>query len=378
MLTIHYPIDISLQYPIDKEYDLDKVAFFDIETTGFSADTTYLYLIGCIYHQNSSFHIVQWFAEDIKEEELLLTSFFEFLKDYEVLIHYNGSGFDIPYILRKCIKLKLNYSFESIRNIDLFKKIAPFKTIIKLPNYKQKTVEDFFQVKRSDILDGGDLIQIYANYLGRKHYENLRHSSTPYPTEKDTPTSKELLRLLLLHNEDDLKGLLHICPILSYSDLTKKSFYIEKLCLNDKLLSIQIVISIGLPFPLHFKHGEFIQCTITDKSVLLNIDVFHGELKYFYDNYQDYYYLPQEDMAVHKSLASFVDKEFRSKAKAANCYAKKTSIFVPQYDDIIKPSFKQNHKDKITFFEFTKENFLPEEDLKRYASHILTYIITNK
>ena len=40
-------------------------------------------------------------------------------------------------------------------------------------------------------------------------------------------------------------------------------------------------------------------------------------LKYFYDNYKDYFYLPKEDTAIHKSVATYVDKDFRQKAKTA-------------------------------------------------------------
>ena len=49
MITRQFPLDVSLTYPLDKEYDTDKIVFFDIETTVFTAESTYLYLIGCIY-----------------------------------------------------------------------------------------------------------------------------------------------------------------------------------------------------------------------------------------------------------------------------------------------------------------------------------------
>ena len=95
--------------------------FFYIETTGFIADTSFLYLIGCIYYDGTSMQMIQWFSEDIREEALLISSFFEFIKDYELIVHYNGSGFDIPYLARKCELFGLDYSFKDIQSLDIYK-----------------------------------------------------------------------------------------------------------------------------------------------------------------------------------------------------------------------------------------------------------------
>ena len=106
----------------------------------------------------------------------------------------------------------------------------------------------------------------------------------------------------------------------------------------------------------------------------IRIPVFEGELKFFYSNYKDYYYLPVEDMAIHKSVASFVDKEYREKAKACNCYTRKTSQFLPQYDSIMNPSFKKEHKDKCTYFELTEDFMTSSEMLQRYVEHIFNIL----
>lgn len=78
-------------------------------------------------------------------------------------------------------------------------------------------------------------------------------------------------------------------------------------------------------------------------------------MKFFFDHPEDYYYLPAEDMAIHKSVATYVDKDFRKKATADNCYTKKDAIFVPQYETLITPFFKESNKDKLTYFELTRE-----------------------
>jgi uncharacterized protein YprB with RNaseH-like and TPR domain len=208
-------------YPFEKEYDLDKVAFFDIETTGFAADSTYLYLIGCAYHQSDSFHLIQWFCDDIREEARVITSFFEFIKNYQVLIHYNGSGFDLPYLSRKCELLGIDNCLKELISIDIYKRISPYKKLLKLPNYKQKTLETFLDIHRVDSFRGGDLIQVYQSYLGKQHYERLRKSRNPGAVFETPSEAELLLHALLLHNEDDIRGLLYICPILNYADISK-------------------------------------------------------------------------------------------------------------------------------------------------------------
>lgn len=57
-------------------------------------------------------------------------------------------------------------------------------------------------------------------------------------------------------------------------------------------------------------------------EALLKVPIYEEELKYFYSNYHDYYYLPTEDVALHKSVAGFVDKAHRVNATAATCYTR--------------------------------------------------------
>jgi len=374
MITRQFPVDLSLQYPFENE--LDKIAFFDIETTGFSADTTYLYLIGCVYYRASSFHLIQWFSEGIHEESLLITSFFEFLKNFEVLIHYNGTGFDIPYLLRKCITLKLDYSFDKILSIDLYKKISPYKKIFKLTNYKQKTIEAFLNIKREDICDGGDLIQVYQNYLGKKHYEMLRITRNPEESRVLPSQAEELLQQLLLHNMDDIKGLVSICSILFYIDMFEKPIHIIQAGVEGDQFTIRFETTSSLPKRISFGNN-FVYVTAHNTNASLSIHTYEGQLKYFYENYKDYYYLPAEDTAVHKSLANFVDKDYRRKAKPSNCYTKKQGIFVPQYETVITPCFKESYQDKISFLEIHTDFLLQEENLEQYVNHILQYLVKN-
>lgn len=106
----------------------------------------------------------------------------------------------------------------------------------------------------------------------------------------------------------------------------------------------------------------------------MRIPLYHGELKYFYPNYKDYYYLPAEDMAIHKSVAAYVDKNHRTQATAATCYSKKSGCFLPQYQELFSPALKLERQDKISYFELTEAFTNSRENLKTYVMHFLERI----
>ena len=72
MITITKKLDLPDTYPLDRIGPLSDLLFFDIETTGFSGDTSNLYLIGCTYFQEGSWNLIQWFADTKAAEKDLL------------------------------------------------------------------------------------------------------------------------------------------------------------------------------------------------------------------------------------------------------------------------------------------------------------------
>lgn len=375
MLTRELMLNQMPTYSFEEEYDLSKIIFFDIETTGLSAETSYLYLIGCAYYKEESFHLIQWFSENIHEEALLISTFFDFLGSYEVLIHFNGTGFDIPYIQQKINNLKLNYSFNSIISLDIYRIIKPYKHVLKLDNMRLKTIESFLKVHRKDMLDGEELISVYSSYIGKKRYESLKQSRFPNSVLYEPTESTLLLQQLLLHNEDDIRGLLLISSILNYVTIFNKPIRIQKAGTEDDRLIIHFEIYDKLPVNVCFGDSLATICA-AGKSATLTVQIYEGELKHYYENYKDYYYLPEEDCAVHKSVAGFVDKDYRIKAKPSNCYARKNSLFTPQYDKLLTPYFMLNHQDKLTFVEIHTDFLLREDNLELYVKHMLNHILT--
>ncbi|WP_312496910.1 ribonuclease H-like domain-containing protein [Anaerosporobacter sp.] len=388
MITIEKKLSTSSVYSFHNQIPYEDMVFFDIETTGFSPNNTILYLIGCAYFRDNSWNLIQWFADDNTSEKQILHSFFDFISDYKVLIHFNGEGFDIPYIQKKCAKIGLDYTFDNITSYDIYKKLLPYKKLFKLENFKQKTIEQFLRIPRNDTFSGGELIQVYANFLGMKKLEQLKirnHEVSPvknleariqYNNNGTTSASDSsvFLQQLLLHNEEDVQGMLPLTQILAYRDLFTDCYLNINSSIEKDQLVIHFTLSSALPQGVSYGTDSLYFSAYGDQAIL-KIELYQNELKFFYDNYKDYYYLPKEDTAIHKSVAFYVDKNFRTRAKAANCYSKKTGRFVPQYEELYTPHFKIDYNDKFSYVEVTDEFLLDSEKLCSYASHILRHLL---
>lgn len=337
-------------------YPAERLLYFDIETTGFSADVSSLYLIGCLYYRRKTWHTLQWFADDYCSEKSLLTSFFSFVEDFDVLIHYNGTGFDLPYLKRKCCQHGLPFSFDGIRSLDIYKELSPYKKLLPLPNLKQKTIEATLQIPREDCFDGGQLISVYVDYIHRKL--------------KRQAGCDQRLALLLLHNREDLQGLFSISALLLPPELTLFQ------AADDS--SGRLVYHLALPYhladPLTIKKGPLC-LTIEGSKVRAVLTPFTGELKYFYPDYKNYYYLPMEDRAIHKSVAEYVEKDYRQKARAANCYTRKTGSFLPFPAILPVPTgshlFRQSYKGKELWLESSTAVFQEPSFVLAYLKAVL-------
>ena len=347
MKLIDYVIDVNPELTLLNLQDNCKFVFFDIETTGFVATQTSLYLIGCIYRDNELWKFRQWFLESHNEEPEVLHDFAKFLVNFDTIIHFNGATFDIPYMNKKYARYKQPSPFECLESIDIYKCISPYKKYLALDSLKQKSCEQFLGLFREDPFSGGELIQLYKAY---------------------TETfDKRLLEVLLLHNREDLTGMLSILPMLSYARIfdTKPDFVCstvhEYTTADNETVAEELFLDFKYPFsiPVSFKYTleNNIILSFNKNKLNLRTPVYSGELKHFYSNYRDYFYLPVEDYAIHKSVAQFVDKDYRQKATATNCYTKKTGKFIPINSKSTKsltsiPIFKETAVSETVYLEF--------------------------
>lgn len=342
-----------LDFPIECEkytgFSNSECVFFDIETTGFSPKTTQLYLIGCLFY-DTVWNSIQWFCETPNDEALVIHEFFQFISTKKALIHFNGDGFDIPYITQKAQHYQLAPGFGHLISVDIFKYVSGVKKFLKLENYKQKTIERFLGIHRDDQYSGGELINVYQHYCQTGDTQSLD--------------------LLLLHNKEDIIGLPMLLPMLSYSGLLNGFFTYESYEKNAEEIIFQCKLHYQLPIRISLGCGDF-YIIAYNQTLKIRIKIYPNELKYFYRNYKDYYYLPKEDTAIHKSVAFYVDKDFRTKAKAANCYSRKTGAFIPQFSEILPNYFKIDFSDKKMYIELTDEFLSDSSTIQKYLLDVI-------
>lgn len=362
MITIQKHFTLPTLYPIERLGSPDGLLFFDIETTGFSGEYSSLYLIGCLYQKDNTWNLIQWFADTATSEKDLLHAFFAFIRSFHTLIHFNGDTFDIPYLLKRCAHYHLPYDFTAIDSLDIYRRIKPYGKFLGLKSLKQKAIEHFLGISRTDTYSGGELIQVYKDYL--------------------TSRAPSLLELLLLHNEDDLKGMPGLLPVLSYPDFFDSSFSLtaQNLCQKHvpgqksiPLLELTCESRCLVPVPVH-AYVSPIRCSIEENRLCLSIELLEGTLKHFYPNYKDYYYLIYEDTAIHKSIGEYVDKTARTKATAKTCYTKKNGLFLPQFAPIWEPVMKKEPKDKLLYAALSDVSFQCPEQLHQYLSQIFIHL----
>ncbi len=359
MITAEKDLAFEEHYPLTRLGDPKELLFFDIETTGFSGDHHSVYLVGCIFPEQGKWKLVQWFADSPEAEAQVLKAFFEQLKSFQTVVHFNGDGFDIPFLLKRCQALGLPYDFSGTDTMDIYKHIRPLKKMLGLDSLRQKSLEHFLGIFRKDPYSGGQLVEVYEEYLMTRE--------------------AKLYDMLMLHNREDLEGMSLILPILFYRDLLKGPFSLIGEELSEQagsleeacpLLRLTLQIPDRLPVPVRWDTA-LASCLARENRLELAITLVRGTMRHYYPDYRNYYYLIYEDRVVHKSLGQFVDREARRKATAGNCFAPKDGLFLPQPEGLWTPDFKKDHKDRQVYGEYTPGLLKQPEVLRTYVSYIL-------
>ena len=340
----------------------ESFLFFDIETTGLNHKNSFLSMIGAAVPKEGAIKLYQFLAEKEtpEEEQALLLAFTDLCREKTGFIHFNGSTFDLPYLRHKYREYAMDCPLENKGSLDLYRELPPLSTLFPLPDFRQKSLESLVGYKRKDRLNGKELIKVYHSYA------NSGNSS-----EKE---------LLLLHNHDDVEGMLALTALGVILACLRGQFTLEHTeSLQSKTLDNQILQEIlfrlllpaALPVPLSFsKNGAYI--TIQENICKIKMPLLEGTLKYFYPDYKNYYYLPMEDEAVHKSVGIYVDREYRENAKASNCYKRISGFFLKAAGSPSLPLFKESYEKKEIYIQWSEDfrhsTSIQEEFLKSFLS----------
>lgn len=236
MEQIKETINASIYFPYPfKEYlEGLSLAFFDIETTGLSPETSKFILGGLLIPDEQGLTICQYFAESRREEKELLEAYSEALALADVLITYNGHRFDLPFLRRRLAANRLPALFDPCQSLDLYRVCHLYSPLRQfLPNLKQKTLEEFLGLAedRIDEISGAESVTLYNTYC---------RSGDP-----------ALKKRILLHNRDDVVQLSRLPRVIDKLDphriLCNEGFAValdEKRCFTgaisfrDRLLTV--------------------------------------------------------------------------------------------------------------------------------------------
>lgn len=347
---------------------LTHTLILDIETTGLSAHRSRLYLIGCLFCTEntaagqSRWQLRQWFLDSQADELAALREFLAFTEGFSHFITFNGATFDLPYLYTCAGQYHIagaDTHFERMRagHTDLLRLFRPLKSLLSLPDARLKTYERAIGIAREDRYSGFDLIAQYEDYAAE------------YRTRSGavSPQGLSLLHNLLLHNEEDISNIpLLLSSLPQYSVLfcellpavrnadavSPEQFAISGLIASADSLVITGTTACVLPADVRLSQND-ISLQLCADRFRLTVPFYRGELKYYYEPYTDYYYLPDEDMAVHKKIAQFVDAAHRKKATRQTCYTRKTGCFLPQLHELVQPVFSaMPGKQPVVFFEW--------------------------
>lgn len=206
-----------------KTYGDSNFAIFDIETTGLNAKYEKVILIGLMYIENKKPIIKQFFCNHRKNEQTLLRAFADNIRQYELLISYNGNSFDIPFLNQRFQQNHIPISLNKYKNFDLLRFVRKYKQYLGLQDCALKSVEQKLGINRRDTISGKDSVELY------RLYENNQAIA--------------LKNKILLHNYEDIYYLGHCLKII---DQVPHSAAIEALPPIFKPGTKQICYSINL------------------------------------------------------------------------------------------------------------------------------------
>lgn len=347
MKTYTGTLNQSELYCLELRYQPADVLLFDIETTGFSARNTMLYLIGMCFYSDDSWHYQLLFNDDGRSELTILDTFLHIISSFHTLIHFNGDGFDLRYLKEKYTQYQTltsgQYfehaisSLEALESVDLYKLIKPYRSGLALPDLKLKTVQQALNIPRTDPYSGGELIKIYKTYLKEQN--------------------EDLQRMLLQHNYDDILAMIPMLRLLSFESLAAHEF--QLITVQEQESCLSLTLTFPQPIPLCYrKETVYGDLQIADTSGTLLIPLQREELRYYLKNWKDYYYLPVEDTVMHKSIAAFVDTAYKQKATKETGFLKHTSVFFPCPQGLAcSPDklYKKSSSDPISYAEWKPE-----------------------
>ncbi|HSV97281.1 MAG TPA: ribonuclease H-like domain-containing protein [Spirochaetota bacterium] len=156
-----------------KPVELERLLFFDLETTGLSGGTgTYPFLTGIGYYRDGAFHVEQYFLDDYASERAILAHLVSVFREANAFVAFNGKTFDIPLIKSRYRLNRVGGFPVDIPVVDL---LYPCRRLFKklYGSCSLKSMEEnLLGVRRGDDIPGWEIPDVFFSF--QRHGETGR------------------------------------------------------------------------------------------------------------------------------------------------------------------------------------------------------------
>lgn len=341
MKIIRHSTGLNQLSDISRRLITPGLLFLDIETTGLSPKKNRIYCIGIGFLQEDQIRIEQFITEQRDEEKDLLIQAFDRIRNFSGIVTFNGQSFDLPFIQKRAEHFHLTDPVSDMDSIDIYRQMKDIRNFFPFSHFRQKDFEQFLHLAREDRYNGGELIRVYLNY---EKYHNADDFSR-----------------VQLHNSEDVYGMFQLSALLSYSCFADGRYQITDIGMekssfdsDEDSLQMDLKLSSEIPVPktIRVSKDSFF-LLLRDDTAFLSVPVFHMTLRHYFKDYKNYYYLPDEQAVVHKSIGQFVDPAHRQKATRKNCFVSKTGWFALVPADSPAGFYQQDLSDTSSYIDLT-------------------------
>jgi uncharacterized protein YprB with RNaseH-like and TPR domain len=143
----------------------ERVAWLDTETTGLAGGTgTYVFLVGVGTIDDGEFVVSQYFLRDLGGEPEMLQALSERLREFDALVTFNGTRFDLPLLQTRFLLARLRV-FDPAAHLDLIT-LARRLWYRRLGGYSLARLEQaVLKVDRVVDVAGWMIPSLYVQYL---------------------------------------------------------------------------------------------------------------------------------------------------------------------------------------------------------------------
>ncbi len=309
-----------------------------IETTGLSYTSAFVFMFTAVYPEGPHWHRVTMLADHRRDERALLTALHEMLTNADVLYSFGHHAFSGRFLSERwenVVGEKAEFFPPGLEIIDMQHRLRKIRHLLMLDHLSRSDIEDLAGFKRK------------VRISGRK----IAGSFSEYEKTRDM----EIAGMLIRHQEEDIESLFRIGIMNAYCLFTEGDLTVthhEIFNALDPYLKIEAVCGRDFPADLSASN-EWCGITLSGSHITMCIPLFYGRLKYFLPGpAKDYYYLPEEDCAIHKSVAMFVDKAHRRKATQDTCYTTREGCFLAVPEADISPIFLKNRNERPAYIQY--------------------------